>query len=88
MSMHSLRPAEPRDADAVVGLIGELAEFEQLTRLLEVTPATLERARIKTPSVSTSAWVLPCCPTGAFAASAAIGWRRSVSATKEWREGT
>ena len=37
----SLRSAEPRDVPAIVGLITELAEFEQLTHLLEVTPAKL-----------------------------------------------
>jgi GNAT superfamily N-acetyltransferase len=38
----SLRPAEPRDLGAIVGLIRELAEFERLTHLLQVTPASLE----------------------------------------------
>jgi len=38
---HTLRAAEPRDLAAVVGLIGELAEFEHLTHLLNVTPETL-----------------------------------------------
>ena len=37
----TLRTAEPRDVPAVVGLIGELAEFEHLTQLLQVTPETL-----------------------------------------------
>ncbi len=37
----NLRAAEPRDVPAVVGLIGELAEFEHLTHLLQVTPETL-----------------------------------------------
>jgi GNAT superfamily N-acetyltransferase len=36
-----LRPAEPRDAAAIVGLIRELAEFEKLTHLLQVTPESL-----------------------------------------------
>jgi GNAT superfamily N-acetyltransferase len=36
-----LRAAEPRDLEAVVGLIGELAEFEHLTHLLQVTPESL-----------------------------------------------
>jgi len=40
---HTLRAAEPRDLDAIVSLIGELAEFEQLTHLLEVTPEKLAR---------------------------------------------
>ena len=32
-----LRAAEPRDVPAMVGLIRELAEFEKLTHLLQVT---------------------------------------------------
>ncbi len=36
-----IRPAEPRDVDAVVALIGQLAEFEKLSHLLQVTPDTL-----------------------------------------------
>ena len=39
---HLLRAAEPRDVPAIVGLIAELAEFENLTALLQVTPETLE----------------------------------------------
>ena len=38
---HTLRPAAPQDLDAIVALITELAEFEQLTHLLKVTPARL-----------------------------------------------
>src|SRR5262252_831302 len=38
---HLLRAAEPRDVDAIVGLIRELADFEKLTHLLRVTPETL-----------------------------------------------
>ena len=41
MSLHSIRPAEPRDVPAVVGLIRELAAFEHLSHLCEVTPETL-----------------------------------------------
>jgi GNAT superfamily N-acetyltransferase len=37
-----IRPAEPRDLDAIVQLIGELAEFENLSHLLDVTPEKLE----------------------------------------------
>ena len=37
----SLRPAELRDVAPIVGLIRELAEFEQLTHLLQVTPEKL-----------------------------------------------
>ncbi|MEO8080530.1 MAG: GNAT family N-acetyltransferase [Caldimonas sp.] len=36
-----LRSAEPRDVGAIVELIRGLAEFEQLTHLLQVTPETL-----------------------------------------------
>jgi GNAT superfamily N-acetyltransferase len=38
---YALRAAEPRDVPAIVGLIGELAEFEKLTHLLQVTPESL-----------------------------------------------
>jgi GNAT superfamily N-acetyltransferase len=41
MTSHTLRAARERDVESIVGLIRELAEFEQLTHLLEVTPATL-----------------------------------------------
>ena len=37
----ALRPAETRDLDAIVGLIRDLAEFENLTHLLQVTPERL-----------------------------------------------
>ena len=36
-----LRPAQPRDVAAIVGLITELAEFEQLAHLLRLTPDSL-----------------------------------------------
>ncbi|MCR5883220.1 GNAT family N-acetyltransferase [Rhizobacter sp. J219] len=36
-----LRAAELRDVQAIVGLIRELAEFEKLTHLLQVTPEKL-----------------------------------------------
>src|SRR5688500_20406814 len=39
--IHNLRAAEPRDLAAIVGLIGELAEFEHLTHLLKVTVESL-----------------------------------------------
>ena len=42
MPQHTLRPAEPRDLDAIVALITELAEFERLTHLLDVTAGKLE----------------------------------------------
>ncbi|MDB5999710.1 MAG: putative diamine acetyltransferase [Rhizobacter sp.] len=38
---HHLRPVEPSDLHAVVGLIKELAEFEHLAHLVRVTPETL-----------------------------------------------
>ena len=36
-----LRPAQPADAAAIVGLITELAEFEHLAHLLRITPESL-----------------------------------------------
>ena len=39
--MATLRAAEPRDVPAIVGLIRELADFEKLTHLVEVTPQSL-----------------------------------------------
>ncbi len=42
MNPFVLRAAEPRDLEAIVGLITELARFERLTHLLEVTPRALE----------------------------------------------
>lgn len=38
---YTLRAAEPRDVPAIVGLIRELAEFEQLSHLVETTPEKL-----------------------------------------------
>ena len=38
---HSLRAAEPADLPAIVGLIRELADFEQLTHLVQTTPEKL-----------------------------------------------
>ena len=38
---YALRPARPDDAAALVGLIRELAEFERLSHLVEVTPPQL-----------------------------------------------
>ena len=38
----TLRAAEPRDVAPIVGLITELAEFEHLAHLLEVTPDKLQ----------------------------------------------
>jgi GNAT superfamily N-acetyltransferase len=37
----NIRPAAPTDATAIVGLIRELADFERLTHLVEVTPERL-----------------------------------------------
>ena len=37
----SIRPAQPQDSAAIVGLIRELADFEQLLHLVEVTPEQL-----------------------------------------------
>jgi GNAT superfamily N-acetyltransferase len=41
MTRPLLRPAAPADLPAIVSLIGELAEFENLTHLLQVTPESL-----------------------------------------------
>jgi len=38
---HTVRPARLEDVAAIVGLIRELAEFEKLSHLVEVTPQTL-----------------------------------------------
>ncbi len=38
----TLRDAQPQDLPAIVGLIRELADFEQLTHLVCVTPETLQ----------------------------------------------
>jgi GNAT superfamily N-acetyltransferase len=37
-----LRTAEPRDVPAIVGLIRELADFEKLSHLVQVTPQSLQ----------------------------------------------
>ena len=39
---HTIRAAVPADVPAIVGLIRELAGFEQLSHLVKVTPQTLE----------------------------------------------
>ena len=41
MTEFKLRPAEPQDVQAIVGLIGELAAFENLSHLLQLTPERL-----------------------------------------------
>jgi GNAT superfamily N-acetyltransferase len=41
MTAYTLRAAEPRDVAAIAGLIEELAEFENLTHLLQLTPEKL-----------------------------------------------
>lgn len=40
-SPFELRPAEPRDVDAIVRLIRDLAEFERLLHLVQATPEKL-----------------------------------------------
>jgi GNAT superfamily N-acetyltransferase len=39
----NLRPAESADAEALVGLIGELADYERLSHLMRVTPEAIRR---------------------------------------------
>lgn len=51
-----LRPAQEQDVESIVGLIGELAEFEHLTHLLEVTPEAL-RPQLFGPRPAAEAWV-------------------------------
>jgi len=38
-----LRPAEPTDAEALVALIGGLADYEKLSHLMKVTPEAIRR---------------------------------------------
>lgn len=40
---YSIRPAAPADVPALVGLIRELAEFEQLTHLVQTSPERLHQ---------------------------------------------
>jgi GNAT superfamily N-acetyltransferase len=39
---HRLRRAEPRDCGAIVGLVTELADFERLLHLMQMTPESLQ----------------------------------------------
>ncbi|MGL6112427.1 MAG: GNAT family N-acetyltransferase [Rubrivivax sp.] len=41
MNAAVLRSAEPRDVPAIVGLIRELADFEELSHLVQITPQSL-----------------------------------------------
>ncbi len=43
LDRHAIRPAEPRDVDAILGLIRELAEFERLSHFVTATPEALHR---------------------------------------------
>jgi GNAT superfamily N-acetyltransferase len=63
---YRLRPAMPRDVEAIVGLIRGLAEFEKLTHLLKVTPDKL-RAHLFGPRPAAEAFV-------AEAADAVVGF--------------
>jgi GNAT superfamily N-acetyltransferase len=42
-SPHHLRRAEPRDCVDIVGLVSELADFERLLHLMQMTPESLHR---------------------------------------------
>lgn len=57
----TLRAAEPRDVPALVGLITELAEFEHLTHLLEVTPEKLA-PHLFGPRPAAECWVAELTP--------------------------
>jgi GNAT superfamily N-acetyltransferase len=37
MTEAAIRPAQPEDAEAIVALIGQLAEYEQLSHLVQIT---------------------------------------------------
>ena len=52
-----IRPAAPADTDAIVGLIGELAEFENLSHLLRVTPQKLH-LHLFGPRPAAECWVV------------------------------
>ncbi len=56
MPDYNLRPAELRDVQPIVGLIRELAEFEKLTHLLQVTPEKL-RPHLFGERPAAEAWV-------------------------------
>lgn len=43
MNGFALRAAGPEDVPAIVALIGELAEFEKLAHLVQITPESLHR---------------------------------------------
>ena len=64
----TLRAAEPRDVPAIVGLIQDLADFEKLTHLLEVTPEKLA-PHLFGPKPVAESWVaeLPGGELAAFA---------------------
>lgn len=64
----TLRAAEPRDVAAIVGLIGELADFEKLTHLMQATPETLA-PHLFGPKPVAEAWVAEMADgsVGAFA---------------------
>ena len=53
---YTLRPAEPNDVVSIVELITELAVFENLTHLLQVTPAKLH-PQLFGPRPAVEAWV-------------------------------
>jgi GNAT superfamily N-acetyltransferase len=57
----TLRAAQPDDAEALVGLIGELAAFEHLSHLVEVTPQQL-RAQLWGPRPAAEAVVAELQP--------------------------
>ena len=52
----ALRPAELRDVSPIVQLIRELAEFEQLAHLVQVTPEKLQ-PHLFGPNPAAEAWV-------------------------------
>ena len=55
-SSHTLRPATPDDVTTIVALIGELAAFEHLAHLVQVTPESLA-PHLFGPRPVAEAWV-------------------------------
>lgn len=58
-SLPHLRPATRQDLPAIVDMIAELAEFEQLSHLMQARPDTLE-PHLFGPKPVAEAWVVEC----------------------------
>ena len=71
MSTFTLRAARPDDVPALVGLIGELAAFEHLTHLMQVTPESLA-PHLFGPRPVAEAWVAELADGGEGAAAQVV----------------